>query len=181
MKKDYNVIIIGAGVVGLAIARSLSDRDVGSVLVIEKEKTFGRGISSRNSEVIHSGLYYPEKSLKTKHCTRGRQLLYDFCKKHNIWHRMCGKIIIGKKGQEEDIHSLYDKALNNTIPDVSLLSSPQISSIEPHISAELGLYVGCSGIISSHHLMEAFFAISKNHDHDYLFMTSVVDLSLIHI
>ena len=179
LKKDYNVIIIGAGVVGLAIARSLSDRGVGSVLVIEKEKTFGRGISSRNSEVIHSGLYYPQQSLKTKHCIRGRQLLYEFCKKHNIWHRMCGKIIIGKIGQEEDIHSLYNKALNNSIPDVSLLSNSQISSIEQHISAELGLYVGCSGIISSHHLMEAFFTISNNHDHDYLFKTSVVDIDIL--
>ena len=75
MKKDYKVIIIGAGVVGLAIARGLALHNIGSVLIIEKEDGFGRGISSRNSEVIHSGIYYPKNSLKAKYCLEGREKL----------------------------------------------------------------------------------------------------------
>ena len=75
----FDVIIIGAGIVGLAIARAIGETTNKSVLVIEKEESFGRGISSRNSEVIHSGIYYKPGSLKAKYCTLGRDMVYDFC------------------------------------------------------------------------------------------------------
>ena len=81
----FDVVIIGAGVIGLSIARAIGEQTNKSVLVIEKDDSFGKGISSRNSEVIHSGLYYPSNSLKTKYCTEGREMLYKFCKKNNIW------------------------------------------------------------------------------------------------
>ena len=83
MKKEYCIIVIGAGVIGLAIAKNLAEAGKKSVLVIEKEENFGRGTSSRNSEVIHSGIYYPRNSLKAKYCLHGRKLLYEFCKKYN--------------------------------------------------------------------------------------------------
>ena len=79
MKKDYKIIVIGAGIIGLAISRSLAERGNMSVLIVEKEDSHGRGISSRNSEVIHSGLYYPRNTLKAKYCLKGRELLYKFC------------------------------------------------------------------------------------------------------
>ena len=75
----FDIVIIGAGIVGLAIARSIAEKTDKSVLVIEKEESFGRGISSRNSEVIHSGIYYEPESLKAKYCTRGRDMTYEFC------------------------------------------------------------------------------------------------------
>ena len=89
MKKDYNVIIIGAGVIGLAIARSLAESGYKSVLIIEKEENFGRGISSRNTEVIHSGIYHPHNSLNAKYCLKVRDMLYDFCEKYNVWQQRC--------------------------------------------------------------------------------------------
>ena len=79
----FNIVIIGAGVIGLSIARAIGEKTNLSVLIIDKEDGIGRGISSRNSEVIHSGIYYDPKSLKAKYCTEGRDLLYDYCKKNN--------------------------------------------------------------------------------------------------
>ena len=92
----FDIVIIGAGIVGLAIARSIAEKTHKSVLVIEKEESFGRGISSRNSEVIHSGIYYEPESLKAKYCSRGRDMTYAFCNQHNIWVNRCGKIVMGK-------------------------------------------------------------------------------------
>ena len=176
MKNDYKVIIIGAGVVGLAVARSLAENRLNSVLVIEKERNIGLGTSSRNSEVIHSGLYYPTNSLKAKYCLRGRELMYDFCSKHSIWHNQCGKIIIGQQNQESDINYLYNNAKNNLVPNLRILNKKEIESIEPYISAEIGLLVGCTGIVSSHNYMDIFYNISNNKNHDYLFKSSVIDI-----
>ena len=107
---DYDVVIIGAGVVGLAIARELAESSDKTVLVIEKEASFGLGVSSRNSEVIHSGIYYTPDSLKAKFCTRGRELTYDFCEKHQIWHEQCGKLVIAHDGQLNELEKLYETA-----------------------------------------------------------------------
>ena len=93
---DYRVTVIGAGVVGLAAARELSER-YENVLIIDKEESFGRGISSRNSEVVHSGLYYKQNSLKAILCIKGQQLLYDYCKKKSIPHNICGKLILAQR------------------------------------------------------------------------------------
>ena len=86
---DYEIIIIGAGVIGLAVARALAIQEKRSVLIIEKEMGFGQGISSRNSEVIHSGIYYPAGSLKAKYCVQGRAKLYDFCRQNDVWYNNC--------------------------------------------------------------------------------------------
>ena len=93
---EFDVTIIGAGIIGLAIANELST-SFEKILLIEKENTFGLHVSSRNSEVIHSGIYYPQKTLKAKLCVEGNLLLYDFVKKHGITHNNCGKIIIANK------------------------------------------------------------------------------------
>ncbi len=176
MENDYEVIIIGAGVVGLATARSLAESKSQSVLIIEKERNIGLGTSSRNSEVIHSGLYYPKDSLKAKYCLRGRELLYKFCERHSIWYNKCGKIIIGQKEQESAINYLYENAKNNLVPNIKILDKTDIQSIEPYISADLGLFIGCTGIISSHDFMNTLYNISKEHNHDYLLKSSVIDI-----
>lgn len=171
---DYDVIIIGAGVVGLAIAQELAEKSNKSVLVIEKEAAFGQGISSRNSEVIHSGIYYSADSLKAKLCTRGRDLLYDFCKKHAIWHNQCGKLVVGKKEQTQQIEALYQQGLKNHVPELKIIKKDEIQGMEPFIDGDLALFVGCTGILSAHELMTSLYTISMAKGHDYLFRSEVI-------
>ena len=93
MENKFNICIIGAGIVGLAIAERLN-RLFDNIIVIDKERTFGQHISSRNSEVIHSGFYYPKNSLKSKLCISGNDMLYRFAEKYHIQHKKCGKLIV---------------------------------------------------------------------------------------
>lgn len=171
----FDVIIIGAGVIGLAIARSLGESSQKSVLVIEKEESFGRGISSRNSEVIHSGIYYEPDSLKAKYCLSGRELLYDYCDKHNIWVNRCGKIVVGKNHQSDDLEALFNNAQKNNVPEVQIIEQKEIHALEPQVDAEIALFVGCTGIVSAHELMASLYKKSQDSDHDYLFKSRIVD------
>ena len=142
---DYDVVIIGAGVVGLAVARELAESSKKSVLIIEKESSFGKGISSRNSEVIHSGIYYPHDSLKAKYCTRGRELTYDFCEKNHIWYNQCGKLIIAEENQTDIVEQLYNRSKENNVPDTRIIDQNELISLEPHICGAGALFVGCTG------------------------------------
>lgn len=170
----FDIVIIGAGVIGLSIARAIAERLDKSVLVVDKEASYGRGISSRNSEVIHSGIYYDPDSLKAKYCTEGRDLLYDFCQKENVWHNPCGKLVVAKSHQENELHALYENALKNNVPDIRIIDQQNIQKMESNVEADLALHVGCTGIVSAHELMTAFYRISQNSDHDYLFKSHVV-------
>jgi len=171
---DYDVIIIGAGVVGLAVARALAERNVSSVLVIEKEGDYGRSVSSRNSEVIHSGIYYPENSLKARYCRSGRDKLYPFCRENDVWFSKCGKMVVAQKGQEKELEKLYQQARMNEVPEIDIMSQKEICVLESDISAESALFVGCTGVISAHELMLAFSRYSAEADHDLLLKASVV-------
>ena len=121
-KYKFDIVIIGAGIIGLAIAEKL----VGSfknVLILEKEKKFGQHISSRNSEVIHSGIYYPIDSLKSKLCLRGNHLLYQFLKKYNIPHSNCGKLIVSFNKEEEKIlEKLFSHGVSKSINGIEYIS-----------------------------------------------------------
>ena len=172
---NYDVVIIGAGVVGLAIARELAESSDKTVLVIEKEASFGQGVSSRNSEVIHSGIYYHPDSLKAKFCTRGRELTYDFCQKHQIWHEQCGKLVIAQDGQLNELEKLYEIAQKNGVPDNYIIDQKELSVLEPQIRGTAALFVGCTGIMSAHEFMAVLHRISKEKEHDYLFLSEVVD------
>lgn len=174
MDADYDVIIIGAGVVGLAVARALAAQNLSSVLVIEKENDFGRSVSSRNSEVIHSGIYYPKDSLKARYCRLGREKLYPFCRESDVWFSKCGKLVVAQVGQERDLGKLYKQAQSNDVPDLHLMSREEINALEPDVSAESALFVGCTGIISVHELMSAFSRYSAEADQDLLLKASVV-------
>jgi len=123
----FDVVIIGAGIVGLAIARSIGETTNKSVLVIEKEESFGRGISSRNSEVIHSGIYYKPGSLKAKYCTLGRDMVYDFCEKYNIWYNRCGKLVVGGHHQSEELNKLYKNGQENDVPEIQIIDKKEIN------------------------------------------------------
>jgi L-2-hydroxyglutarate oxidase LhgO len=174
---DYDVVIIGAGVVGLAVARELGETSHKRVLVIEKESSFGKGISSRNSEVIHSGIYYPHDSLKATFCTRGRDLIYDFCEKHHVWYTRCGKLVITEDHQLDDLEELYNRSIKNGVPDTRIIGKKELSALEPHICGAGALFVGCTGIMSSHEFMVTLHRISASKEHDYLFMTDVVGIN----
>ncbi|MBL7013229.1 MAG: NAD(P)/FAD-dependent oxidoreductase [Candidatus Marinimicrobia bacterium] len=173
MKNDFSIIIIGAGVVGLSIARSLALKGQSNILIIEKEDHFGKGISSRNSEVIHSGIYYPPNSLKADLCTQGRDLLYDYCDSNQIWYSRCGKLVIAHQGQEEELAKLYLNAQKNHVPELEMIHKENIQLLEPSINAETALFIGCTGIIDAHALMTSLKRESDNADHNTLYKTKV--------
>src|SRR5512143_3924435 len=158
---DADITIIGAGVVGLAVAAELADGK-STVYIIEKEATHGRGISSRNSEVIHAGIYYPTGSLKARLCVEGRELLYDQCRQHNIPHKKTGKLIIAKTAQEMgQIEQLMQQALQNGVLSVSLMEQKRVNDMEPNIKAFGGLYSPETGIVSVHGLMDYYLHKAK--------------------
>ncbi|KAM3567582.1 hypothetical protein VYU27_010277 [Nannochloropsis oceanica] len=132
---NVDVLVCGAGVVGLAIARAFA-RAGREVLVVEAEKSFGTQTSARNSEVIHAGIYYPPGSLKASLCVRGRQMLYTFCEEHGVPFRRCGKLIVATSDKGDDgqrLEALYHQAHSNGVIDLQRLSSRDVARMEPHV------------------------------------------------
>ena len=129
MNVDYEFIIIGAGVIGLSIAKSLGELGYESVLVIDKEKKIGTGISSRSSEVVHSGIYNPPGYLKSKLCLEGRKLLYEYCEKNKIFYKNCGKIIISSKSEEGTLLELYEIGNAKGLKKMKMLSRTDIQKL----------------------------------------------------
>ncbi|MFH0855108.1 MAG: NAD(P)/FAD-dependent oxidoreductase [Candidatus Omnitrophota bacterium] len=155
---DFKYTIIGAGVVGLAISRALSLKagKGNSVLLLEKDKTFGSGISSRNSEVIHSGVYYLNASLKHKLCLKGRRMLYDYCRDKSIPFLKCGKLIIATDADEEpELEKIFIQSQVNGVENVVRLSRAQALRREPDINVHAALLSSETGIIDSHRLMRS--------------------------
>jgi L-2-hydroxyglutarate oxidase LhgO len=150
-----DILIIGAGVVGLAIAAELAGyRPELSVVLIDKHDRFGRETSSRNSEVIHAGIYYPAGSLKARLCVEGNPLLYSYCRQWGINHRRSGKLIAANCPDEtESLLRLLAQAEANGVFDLKMLSSDQIKSLEPEVKAETALFSPSTGIVDSHALM----------------------------
>ena len=151
-------VVIGAGVVGLAIARALAlaGREV---WCLEREDSFGMITSSRNSEVIHAGIYYPQGSLKARHCVRGKQWLYAYCEDHHIPHRRCGKLIVASnENQLEQLAGIRQKATHNGVNDLVFLDKKQVADLEPALSATGALLSPSTGIIDSHAYMTQLVA-----------------------
>jgi L-2-hydroxyglutarate oxidase LhgO len=156
-KHHFDIAIIGAGVVGLAVAEELSKR-FRDVLLLEKNESHGQETSSRNSEVIHAGIYYPEGSLKAALCIEGRKLLYEACEKRGIRYHRLGKLIVATNAEEEEaLHGLQGKAHANGVDDVLMLSGRVVHSLEPEVMASAALLSPSTGIIDSHGLMRALF------------------------
>jgi L-2-hydroxyglutarate oxidase LhgO len=155
MTYTFDVVVVGAGVVGLACARqfALSGYDT---LLLESETSFGKGISSRNSEVIHAGIYYRSNSLKAELCVRGRQLLYEYCESRRVAHRKIGKWIIAQTAeQSEKLHQLHQTGLKNGCTDLYLLDQREIRETEPSLRATEVLCSPSTGIIDSHGFMQS--------------------------
>ncbi|MCX7863270.1 MAG: NAD(P)/FAD-dependent oxidoreductase [Bacteroidales bacterium] len=171
---DTNIVIIGAGVVGLAIARELSFH-YSDIYVIEKNHTFGQETSSRNSEVIHSGIYYPYGSLKAKLCVEGKQELYNYCQANHIPHKKIGKLIVATNQYEETtVIKLYEQGINNGVSDLSILSAAEIHNKEPHIQATLALYSPSTGIIDTTALMKQLETDAINNGVNFVYRNEVV-------
>jgi L-2-hydroxyglutarate oxidase LhgO len=170
---DVNITIIGAGVVGLAIASRLSKK-WDNVFVVERNKLFGQETSSRNSEVIHSGIYYAKDSLKAKLCVRGRKLLYETCKNHDILFNNCGKLIVATKQSEiAELQKLKQKAINNNVHDLVLMEKNEVLELEPNVNAIQALFSPSTGIIDTHGLMKFLETSAINNGVDFAYRTNL--------
>jgi L-2-hydroxyglutarate oxidase LhgO len=153
---DAEITIIGAGVVGLAIAQKFS-YEFRDVFLIEKHPTFGQETSSRNSEVIHAGIYYPRGSLKSRLCVEGKRLLYDFCKTYDVPFNNCGKLIVATSEDEiSTIEGIRQTAYNNGVEDLVIIDRDRISEMEPSVFAFKAILSPSTGIIDTHSLMKRY-------------------------
>ena len=175
MADDFSVdvVVIGAGVVGLAVAAHLSasGRDV---VVLEKNDGFGRETSSRNSEVIHAGLQYPSGSLKARLCVPGNRMVYEICAQHGVPHRNTGKLVIAV--EEDETAGLYElKAIaeRNGVEGLRVIGRAEIERLEPHVQAPAALYVPSTGIVDAHSLMTHFAQSARAHGAELVYRTTV--------
>ena len=150
---EIETLVIGGGVIGAAVARALVLRDdfdatQKMICLVEREDHLGQHTSSRNSEVIHAGIYYPPQSLKAKLCVRGRRLLYRYAQTKSIPHRRIEKLIVARPDQ--DLTPIYERGLENGVEGLSLLSVRETSALEPEITPSESLYSTQTGIINSH-------------------------------
>lgn len=150
---EADVLIVGAGVIGLAVARVLALGGRG-VLVAEREKAIGTGVSARSSEVIHAGIYYPPGSLKARLCVAGREALYAYCERRGVPHARCGKLIVAGKGQEAPLRLIEERARANGVR-LEWLSGCDARALEPELACEAALLSPATGIVDSHALMLA--------------------------
>jgi L-2-hydroxyglutarate oxidase LhgO len=156
MTETVEAVVVGAGVVGLAIGRALAEAGR-ETLILEAAETIGSEISSRNSEVIHAGIYYPAGSLKARLCVAGRDRLYAYCRAHGVEHRRLGKLIVAShEDQLPALAALREKARANGVADLVWLDGPDVHALEPDLNAVAGLLSPSTGIVDSHGLMLAF-------------------------
>lgn len=172
--EETGAVIIGAGVVGLAIARRISG-GTGNVVVFERQQSFGMETSSRNSEVIHGGIYYPKNSLKARLCVEGRDMLYDYCAVNNVPHRKVGKLIVATEPEEiVSLEKLYENAVANGVLGVRLIGPDEIRKIEPQVKALNAIHSAETGIVDSHALMQRLLGESKLNGTSIAFSTEVI-------
>ncbi|MEO8527360.1 MAG: NAD(P)/FAD-dependent oxidoreductase [Caldimonas sp.] len=151
-----DAVVVGAGVVGLAVARSLALRGL-ETLVLEAESGIGNGISSRNSEVIHAGIYDAAGSLKARLCVAGREALYPYCETHGVGHERCGKLVVASTpGQVESLRSIEQRAIGNGVTALRWLGGAEARELEPALRVEAALLSSVTGIVDSHALMLAY-------------------------
>jgi L-2-hydroxyglutarate oxidase LhgO len=158
MTERVDSVVIGAGVVGLAVARALAltGREV---LVLEAAATFGTATSSRNSEVIHAGIYYAQGSLKALFCVQGRQMLYRYCAERDIRHRRCGKLIVATSAEQiDELRAIRQRAAANGVTDLQWLTRDAALALEPQLACHAALLSPATGIIDSHGLMLSLLA-----------------------
>ncbi len=170
---ETDTVIAGAGVIGLAVARALAllGQDV---LIIERETLIGSHTSSRNSEVIHPGIYYPKGSLKARMCVEGKHKLYEYCAARGLEHKRCGKLIVATTPEQVgELEGIKARAAANGVEDLEFLSRNEALALEPHLSCEGALLSPSTGIIDSHGLMVSYRGEAEDRGCAIAFATSV--------
>jgi L-2-hydroxyglutarate oxidase LhgO len=149
------VLVVGAGVVGLAIARAAALKGH-EVIVAEATRGIGNGVSSRNSEVIHAGMYYPTGSLRARHCPRGRRMMYEFCTSHGVPHRKCGKLIVASEDAEvAKMEAILAQGRTNGVEGLTMIEAAAARAMEPALACVAALHSPETGIVDSHAFMRA--------------------------
>jgi L-2-hydroxyglutarate oxidase LhgO len=153
MSESVECIVVGAGVVGLAVARALAERGL-ETIIVESESAIGTATSSRNSEVIHAGIYYPQGSLKARFCVEGRKRLYAYCAERGIEARRCGKLIVATTGEQVGtLAGIIEKARANGVDDLVMISRDEALGMEPALSCVAAVHSPSTGIVDSHGFM----------------------------
>ena len=170
---EVDCVVAGAGVIGLAIARALALSGRG-VLIVEAEDAIGTGISSRNSEVIHAGIYYRQGSLKARLCVAGRRLLYDYAESHGVPHRRCGKLIVATSGaQSADLDRIAAHAAGNGVEDLRRIGRAEAEALEPALFCTEALFSPSTGIIDGQAFMRALLGDAQAAGADIVFRTRI--------
>ncbi len=163
MTERVDCIVIGAGVVGLAIARSLAMAGR-EVIILEAESTYGTHTSTRNSGCIHAGINYTPGTLKSRLALRGRDLLYQYCPEHGVSHEMTGKFVVAVDETDiPELHALKEKANKNSLQEIYVADDAEIREMEPNLAFAGALYCPLSGLIEPHELMTAYLGDAEDH------------------
>ena len=162
MTEHVETVVVGAGVVGLAVARALAMAGQ-DVIVLDSAEAVGTETSSRNSEVIHAGIYYPAGSRKALHCVRGKHLLYDYCETHNVPHKRITKLIVAvNDDQSSELERIRANAAANGVEDLQWLNASEARELEPAVTSA-ALLSPSTGIVDSHSLMLAYQGDAEDH------------------
>ena len=178
---QVDTIVIGAGVVGLAIARELTQRKR-DVIVIEKEDIFGSITSTRNSGVIHAGIYYDAGTMKAKLCARGNRALYAYCEKKNIPHLNVGKFVVAtSKDEASKLESIYNKAAENNVVGISRVSKEYVNNKEPLVICHEALEVTSTGIVDQQSLMRSYIGDFEDNGGMIAYNTKIISIESIKV
>jgi L-2-hydroxyglutarate oxidase LhgO len=157
-----DIIVIGAGVVGLAIGAALADKDK-EMYILEKEEVYGQGTSSRNSEVIHAGIYYPSNTLKADLCVKANPMIYDICEKHKVPYKRCGKLIVANGEAEiKQLEGIIKHATSIGARDLEMIDKDRVHELEPNVKADAAILSPTTGIVDAHGLMDHFYREARS-------------------
>ncbi|WVZ13477.1 hypothetical protein V8G54_011043 [Vigna mungo] len=173
-KERVECVVIGAGVVGIAVARALALKGR-EVLVVESAPTFGTGTSSRSSEVIHAGIYYPANSFKATFCVRGRDMLYEYCSQHDIPHKQIGKLIVATRSSEiPKLCDILNRGIQNGVDGLKMVDGVDAMKIEPELQCMKAILSPVTGIVDSHSLMLSLVGEAENHGATFTYNSTVI-------
>ncbi|KAF7819198.1 L-2-hydroxyglutarate dehydrogenase, mitochondrial [Senna tora] len=173
-REKLDCLVIGAGVVGIAIARALA-LNGREVFVVESAPTFGTVTSSRNSEVIHAGIYYPPNSFKAKFCVRGREMLYEYCSKHDIPHKQVGKLIVASRSSEiPKLNDIMNRGIQNGVDGLRMMDASEAMRMEPELQCVKAILSPLSGIVDSHSFMLSLVGEAENNRATFSYNSTVI-------
>ncbi|XP_074276151.1 L-2-hydroxyglutarate dehydrogenase, mitochondrial [Silene latifolia] len=173
-KEKVDCVVIGAGIVGIAIARELSLKGR-QVLVLDSSNTFGTGTSSRNSQVIHAGIYHPPNSFKAKFCVKGRELMYRYCSERDVPHKQVGKLVVATSESEiPKLNEILARGIENGVDSLRMIEASTATRMEPELYCVKALFSPVSGIVDSHTLMLSLLGEAENNGATFSYNTTVL-------